>query len=336
MWRTAPTHARRVHAGGSYFDWIAATNDPRFAKIRDRIERLWIRLPDHHRGEYAARLRSKRCTDFFSAYSELWYRDALESGGLRCSPPDPTGSGTVPDWQIGSASNPIAIAECLVRLPPEKVLRDDLMQRRWFDQTFSHLTNRGIRVWIHKLVCGRGTPSARAFARHLDELATNSKIDEDHGTFVTRGRHVCKDRPAGWSVDFTLVERTDRGAELPAQLLFFDESQHAEFCRGADRLKRALERKSRQHTTELPVVICIAWNEFEHEPGLDEVQRLVASIAGRLERRGVFGVFWAPGVYPWSVASAAPLLLDWGSDRIETLRSCWTGKSVHVRPSPAE
>lgn len=80
-WRVEPTEVRGARIDGTLFEWIERTKDGRFDRVREQVESLWRSLPAHRRAEYTARLQSRTDTDFFSAYTELWFRWALEQRG---------------------------------------------------------------------------------------------------------------------------------------------------------------------------------------------------------------------------------------------------------------
>lgn len=329
LWRRTPSRDRRVQVEGSYFEWIEETQGPDFEEIRRRIESLLLKVPESLHDEYTARLRSDSCTDFFSAYNELWYHEALETGGIRCFPAQATTAGSLPDWHLAAGERLVAIAECKLRMQPEKYLRDDFVQRRWFDSTFKKLNNQRIRLWIHERTCGPGQPSADRLARKLDALAQSSPVEEDQGSIQKLGRHQYEDRNSGWSLDFTLIVRRSTLTDSVAQLLYF-QCDGASPCQGEELFQKALSRKSRQHSATLPVVICVGWNYFEHEPDFEDVCDVVANKAASFDNRGVCGVFWAREVYPWNASPAAPRLLHWRSKQAAPLLACWKGEAINV------
>ncbi len=313
----------------SYFEWIEETNEPEFDEIRRRIESLWLRTPRGQRAEYEARLRSKRSTDFFSAYNELWYQHALEVGGIRCSLAEPTHAGSLPDWQLGGDHEPVAVAECYLRMQPVQARRNDDVQNRWFGKTFKKLRNKSIRLSIHERTCGVGQPSAQRLAKELDALAESSPVEQDLGTSRRLGRHRYDDPESGWHLDFTLILRTSQAPETFPQLLY-TQCDGASWCQGEDLLEEALSRKSRQHSGALPVIICVGWNYFEHEPDFDNVCDVVAKKSSSFDTRGVCGVFWAREVYPWKATVPAPHLLHWGSSQSSRVVALWTGAATDV------
>lgn len=332
LWRSEATRDRHIHIDGSYFEWIERTDEPKFEEIRQRMELLWLRVPEAQRAEYEARLRSKRCTDFFSAYNELWYHQALEAGGLRCFAPKSTSAGSLPDWQVGTNQGPAAIAERYLRMQPEKDLRADFVQRRWFDATFKKLKNKRIRLWIHERECGLGQPSADRLAKLLDALAKSSPAQEDQGSVLKLGRHRYEESDSGWLLEFTLIIRQSGSPNSVAQLLYF-QCDGALCCQGEELFEAALSHKVRQHSAELPVVICVGWNYFEHEPDFEDVRDVVAKKAASFDKRGVCGVFWAREVYPWNPAPAPPRLLHWGAAEVDSVLNSWEGGVVDVSKS---
>lgn len=329
LWRRTPSRDRCVHVEGSYFEWIEEIQEPKFEEIRKRIESFWLRVPEAQRAEYTARLRSKRCTDFFSSYNELWYHQALEAGGFRCFPARVTTAGSLPDWYLAVGERPVAIAECYLRMQPEKDRRDDFVQRRWLDATFKKLKNQRIRLWIHERTCGPGQPSADRLARRLDALAESSPVEEDQRSIQKLGRHQYEDQESGWKLDFTLIVRRSTSTDSAPQLVY-RQNDGASWCQGERLFKEALSRKSRQHSTTLPVVICIGWDYFEHEPDFEDVCDVVATKVASFENRGVCGVFWAREVYPWNASPAAPRLLHWRSERAAPLLACWKGEAIDI------
>ncbi len=333
LWREQPALPRDVHVEGSCFEWIEKTDGPKFDEIRQRIESLWLRMPKGKRPEYSARLRSKRRTDFFSAYNELWYHQALEAGGLRCSPSETTPSGSLPDLLLAGDQGPVAIAECYLRMEPQKTARDDFVQNRWFHATRRQMKDKRVRLWIHGIVCGHGSPSARRLAKKLDELAEQSPVEEDQGSIHKHGRFQYEDAKSGWALDFTLMIRVVPVSDAVAQLLYM-QSPVATWCQGAELFEEAISRKSRQHPcATLPTVICVGWNHCEHEPDFDEVIRVAAEKSASLSKRGAHGIFWAREVYPWNAAPAAPRLLHWGSPEIAPLLGVWRGSVIDVNES---
>lgn len=330
LWQRAPRHARHVHVKGSYFDWIEGIQEPEFEEIRARIESLWLKIPESPlRAEFKARLRSKECTNFLSAYNELWYREALESGGLCCLPPQATKTESLPDWCLTDGTRLVSIAECYLRTEPEKEVHDDFVQHQWFHTTYCLLENKSIRLWVHSRTTGKLQPSAHRLARTLDGLARTSSVEEDHGSVQYLGRYRYEDQESGWSLDFTLIIRRATSVPSISQLTYAQDSE-AYWCQGKELLDEALSYKSRQHASALPVVICIGWNYFKHEHDLDEARHVIAIEASSLERRGVCGVFWARAVYPWNPAPAAPRLLHWQSELVMPLLACWNGAAVNV------
>lgn len=330
LWRKEATRDRHVHTHGSYFEWIERTDNPEFEEIRQRVSSLWLRVPEAQRAEYKARLRSNRCTDFFSAYNELWYHDALKAGGLRCFAPENTSAGSLPDWQLTTDQGPVAIAECYLRMQPEKGLRDDFVQRCWFDAAFKKLKNKRIRLCIHKRVCGAGQPNAGQLAKQLDALAESSSVEKNLGSVLELGRHRYEENESGWQLEFTMIVLQSASSDSTAQLLYF-QSGGVHRCQGEKLFEAALSRKARQHSSTLPVVVCVGWNYFEHEPDFEEVCQVVAKKASSSDNRGVIGVFWAREVYPWNSAPAPPRLLHWGSTGIAPLLGSWKGGVVDVR-----
>lgn len=329
LWRKAATRDRHIYTDGSYFEWIERTNDPKFEEMRRRIESLWLRAPESQRAEYETRLRSPTCTNFFSAYNELWYHHALEAGGLNCFAPEKTAAGSLPDWQVGSDDGPVAIAECHLRMQPDKDLRDDLVQRRWFDATFRKLKDKRIRLMIHERVCGTRQPSANRLAKQLEMIAASSPVQVDQGSEVDFGLHRYEEAKSGWQLEFTLVVRESASSDSVAQLVDI-QSEGASWCQGKPMFEDVLSRKARQHTSTHPVLICVSWNYFEHEPNFDDVRSVVAKKASSFDVRGVCGVFWTREVYPWNPTPAPPRLLHWGSPGIEPILNSWRGVVVDV------
>ena len=93
-----------------------------------------------------------------------------------------------------------------------------------------------------------------------------------------------------------------------------------------------LRAKAKQHEgASLPIVLCVAWNYFEHEPDFEDVVKTTARRAESLARRGVHAVFWSREVYPWNPAPVLPRLLHWGSSLIVPLLHTWTGDATDVR-----
>lgn len=330
LWRTAPTQSRTAHVDGSLFDWLERTNEPQFETIRERIEGLWLRIPEAHRPEFVSRLRSRRRSDFFSAYNELWFNKALEDGGIRCFIHEATVAGSLPDWRLHVGDEAAASAECYVRLEPERGSHNDAQQNRWFAATLRKLTNKRIRLWVHGRQCGNGQPSADRFAKYLDATATAPVMAVNHGSHLDIGHYSYDDGESGWALDFNLIVRTSDSSESAPQLLY-SQCDDASWCKSKELLDEALSRKSRQHVVPLPVFICVGWNYFEHEPDLKDVHDIVGRRSRSFEANGVHGVFWAREVYPWNDTVAAPRLLHWKSDRAGPLLSAWRGAAIDVR-----
>lgn len=329
LWRHVPTSTERIYPGGSYFDWIEMADDSTFEAIRNRIETLWSRLPLPLRAEHAARLRSKRSTDFFSCYCEMWYQYAMEAHGLTCTPAAYTESGTLPDWTISDDDRLIAVAECNLRMPPETDIRNNLVQHEWFRATFRKLLDKRIRLHVHERECGKEQPSADALAKYLDALAQHSCI-RDNDTTCEVGRFQYGEKRSGWRLDFTIFLLPAPSADPNAQL-FMSGASGAYWCRGTELFEKAITRKSQQHLTTDPLVICIGWNYFEHSPSYGEMSVVIARRAKSLERRNVCAIFWSEHVYPWNANPPSPRLIHWGSASVTPLLACWRGEVMDAR-----
>lgn len=329
LWNIGTSHSRSVRVDKSLFDWIANTDDPQFEGIRQRLERLWTKVHEKSRAQFTSRLRSNRYTDFLSAYNELWFLDALETGGLCCALGEITASGSLPDLRI-SIGDTTVVAECYLRMQSEADYRNDFVQRFWFDATFRKMQDKRARLWLHNVSCGEASPSSARLAAMLNRLVQESPLVEDLGNVRIHSRHQFDDVESGWHLDFTLIIRTAPPANSVAQLLYFGMGQ-ADWCQGTTLLEDALSRKSHQHMGGmLPTVICIGWNHFEHEPDFDEVVDVIVKKRDSLTRSGVHGIFWARSVYPWNENSSPPHLLHWDSALARSLVSAWRGPVTTV------
>jgi|GEM_PF-5226911 len=316
LWNKAPSQSRCEHISGPLLDWIESVREDEFQDIRKRLSELWSRLPLELCAEYYARLKSRTESDVHSAYSEIWYRESLIDGGFGCEPPIacPIQSNSKPDWNLSAHGGVFAIVECCLILDTTP----DRVERTWFAEASRILVGTGKRIWIYELTEGKQQPSARKLAQFIQSLN-----DDIHST------HRYEDNDSGWSMEFKLLPPIENPDASPRTLVA-GRNHDFKFSAGTDRLSRVLDEKSRQHTANLPVVICLGWNDLANRPELSEVIKVLRINKAQYIRRQVAGLFWTQELYLWNPLVAQPVLLHWGGDSAKKLLASWTGDSRDV------
>lgn len=332
LWLRVPSKPRSPHTSETLFRWIETTDDPDLAFARQRLDSLWNQVPQECRSELESRLRSARESDLFSALSEMWYFEQLTASGLSCRPSRSTSSGSRPDWEIFLGEAIAAVVEVYVRLDPEADAQHDRMRRSWFELAFRKLKNQRVRVCIHRMRATGLQPNATRFAAFLDRVAAEGELVASTGHTWMGARTTYCDPSSGWELEITpmlLPVRSNRPSE---QLLAYQAGE-ATWSQGTSLLATALSRKAKQHRSSVPVILCIVWNYFPHEPDIQEVCESVASSRQALQHQGVGAVFWARSVYPWSRQSSPPVLLHWNSEMMSQVLAHWRGTAIDVTTS---
>lgn len=326
LWKREPTAKRTRRTNESLASLIERTDDPLFDETRQHLELLWLAAPESERERYLDLLQSDRDSNFFSAYCELWFYEQLVRFGFHCRPAPETENGSKPDWIAVGPNGDLASVECYVRMPPDAEMRDELMSRVWFEGTLNKLRDSRVRIWIHNLDATRTMPSARKFAKFLDERAAGHPTG---GEPVGKFEYI--DKPSGWQVRFSLLVGPERTPDdFPPLVL--SHGYGAEWCQGAAMFRDAIDSKAKQHRTTLPEVLAIGWAHFRHRPDRREVRDVVAERSASMASRGVYGVLWAENLYPWGTRDAGgPTLLHWNAPELAPFLDVWSGASVDVR-----
>lgn len=321
LWKPADPKTRR-RAGERMFAWLEATELEGAAQARAELDDLWQLVPQPLEDEFLARLRSKTVADFFSAYSELWHLRALNTPPLQAGLAERTGSGSLPDLVLRGPDGGQFLIECHVRLLPDQQALMERLENEFFELVWRKLRRRDIRLRVSSVTSTTTSPSASRFARFLDDLAKAEVHSKSMGPYRDLGEYEYEDGDAGWTVRFHLLLRS--GEETSHSQLVIGRTYSAYWCQGESLLTEALDRKKKQHSgSELPVLVALAWNYFEHQPELEDVLDTVASERDSLAAAGVDGVLWSGPCYPWGAKPAGPRLVTWTSSRAFALFDVW-------------
>jgi len=193
---------RHRQAGDSLFAFFNRLEEPRVATLRTTTNRWLGRIPANARPELLARLKAKD-SDHVSALFELFLYQALNRPTLRAELCEAPATGSRPDLVLSVGDGLRYIVEAKVKMPSQEEIDDDLRLHQLLRQSASHVRDHALRVWIRKATIGQQTPSARDFAKWVDEHAGSAILADEIASREHRLRYT--DFASGWDLHLSIV-----------------------------------------------------------------------------------------------------------------------------------
>jgi hypothetical protein len=332
LWKAPVNRPYAARTGLTLFEWIESTDCEHCERARNRLSHLWSTVPEGLKRELLRRLRASDDPNFYSAFTELWFADAIRQAGIDCQIAMPAihqiGRSN-PDLVLWPGTEHLTMAECRLKMSYLDSSSELAVRQVLWCNVFRNLHNKQIRLGVIELRMGRQTPSARVLARRLDDLARIGLKDESISAPVHNlGLQEIDDPETGFFLRFHLFIHSGAHAE---NVIAFESVGDARLCRGEQILETLLKSKSRQHRTlDANMVLCIAW-QLQYEHPIDEaaLREVVARQRHLLGKRKIEAVIWVSSLYPWSDTLPEPLLIYWDGTNRRFLDQ-WRGPTVDV------
>ena len=286
--------------GESIFAFLDRSARSGTSAARARWNQAVSLVPSSLEAQYRTRLVSRDDENCLGAYFEIRLHHDLNVAGLTVSINPPASSGSSPDIVL-SDTVPRVHIEAKLKLASEGDRKQDLAIHSFLCNASRHVRRREVRIWLRRIHTTNRTPSAKAFARWIDEKAEQTEETLEY-----------QDPAADWCLWLRIID-------VPEQLHpkgSIYAGGPVRMCRtnAPSRLKKALSEKTAQHRGHCGTVVpALAWNDFGDEPAIADVARVCAELSNR--RNAPVELLWCGACYPWDAVDLSPMLVATHTDK---------------------